>query len=56
MAGILKQIGDKAVPILRNVVGDVIMLTKEMTGLIDVWAVVYRSRQNLPSRRRGGVV
>ncbi len=55
MAGILKQIGDKVPPILRNDVGDVIMLTKETAGLVDVWAVVYPSQKNRPSKGGGAM-
>ncbi len=48
--GYLNKYSDKVPPTTRTDVGDVIMLTKEMTGLIDVWAAVYPSHLNVPSR------
>ncbi len=53
--GYLNKYSDKALPILRNDVGDVLMLRKETTGLVDVWAVVYPSQNNRPSKGAGAI-
>ncbi len=55
MARILKQISDKVPPTPPNDVGDVIMLTKETVGLVDVWDVVYPSQKSRPSKGGGAM-